>query len=151
MASLNKVILMGNLTRDPEVKYLPSGTSVCDMGLAVNDRYKDQQSGEWKEKPTFIDITVWGKTAENAGKYLSKGRPVLIEGRLQLDQWENQQGEKRSKLKVVADRLQFLGSGRSEGDQRTYDSPARNTAPAVASAPPQPDAAPMDDEEDLPF
>ena len=150
-ASLNKVLLMGNLTRDPEVKYLPSGTSVCDLGLAVNERYKDSQSGEWKEKATFIDVTVWGRSAENAGKYLSKGRPVLIEGRLQLDQWDGPQGEKRSKLKVVAESVQFLSGGRSEGG--SYDSsaeaPERPSSSAAPSAPAQ--AAPMDDEEDLPF
>ena len=114
-ASYNKVILVGNLTRDPQVRYTPGGTAVTDIGLAVNDRYKDKQSGQWVERPTFVDITLWGRTAEVAGEYLSKGRSVLIEGRLQLDQWDDKQtGQKRSKLKVVGDNMQMLG-GREGG------------------------------------
>src|SRR5213595_1992156 len=108
MASFNRVILLGNLTRDVEVRYLQSGTAVADVGLAVNDRRKGQ-NGEWIEETTFVDITLWGRTAEVAGEYLSKGSPVLIEGRLKLDQWETD-GQKRSKLKVIGERMQLLGS-----------------------------------------
>ena len=116
MASVNRVILVGNLTRDPEVRYIPSGSAVCELGLAVNRSWFDKQSNQRKEETTFVDVTLWGRTAELAGEYLSKGRPVLIEGRLQMDSWEDKQtGQKRSKLKVVADNMQFLG-GRGDND-----------------------------------
>jgi single-strand DNA-binding protein len=115
MASFNKVILVGNLTRDPEVKYLPSGTAVSEIGLAVNRSWFDKQSNSRKEETTFVDITLWGRTAEIAGEYLSKGRSVLIEGRLQLDSWEDKtSGQKRSKLRVVGENMTMLG-GRGEG------------------------------------
>jgi single-strand DNA-binding protein len=113
MASFNRVILVGNLTRDPELRYLTSGMGVTDIGLAVNDRRKNA-NGEWVEETTFVDVTLWGRTAEVASEYLSKGSPVLIEGRLKLDTWETQDGQKRSKLKVVCDRMQMLG-GRGQG------------------------------------
>lgn len=107
MASFNRVILVGNLTRDPELRYIPSGTAVSDVGLAVNDRVK--RGDQWVDEATFVDITLWGRTAEIANEYLSKGSPVLIEGRLKLDRWEKD-GQKHSKLKVVGERLQMLGS-----------------------------------------
>ena len=111
MASFNKVILVGNLTRDPEVRYIPSGTAVCDISLAVNSQWTDRKTNERKEEVTFVEVTLWGRTAEIAGEYLAKGRPVLIEGRLSLDSWEDKEtGQKRSKLKVVADGMQLLGS-----------------------------------------
>src|SRR5262245_40030193 len=106
MASFNRVILVGNMTRDPELRYIPSGTAVSDIGLAVNDRVK--KGDQWVDETTFVDITLWGRTAEVANEYLSKGSPVLIEGRLKLDRWEND-GQKQSKLKVTADKLQMLG------------------------------------------
>jgi single-strand DNA-binding protein len=112
MASFNRVILLGNITRDFEVKYLQSGMAVTELGLAVNDRRKNQQ-GEWVEETTFVDVTLWGRTAEVAAEYLSKGSPVLIEGRLKLDTWETD-GQKRSKLRVVGERMQMIG-GRSGG------------------------------------
>src|SRR3954468_9534734 len=108
MASFNRVILLGNLTRDVEVKYLQSGMAVTEIGLAVNDRRKNQ-AGEWVDEVTFVDITLWGRTAEVAGEYLSKGSPVLIEGRLKLDQWEKD-GQKHSKLKVTGEKMQMLGT-----------------------------------------
>lgn len=115
MASFNKVILVGNLTRDPEVRYTPGGMAVCDISLAVNSNWTDKKTNERKEEVTFIDVTLWGRTAEIAGEYLTKGRPVLIEGRLQQDRWDDKEtGQKRSKLKVVAEGMQLLG-GRSEG------------------------------------
>ena len=108
MASFNRVILLGNLTRDVEVKYLQSGMAVSEVGLAVNDRRKNQQ-GEWIEETTFVDVTMWGRTAEVAAEYLGKGSPVLIEGRLKLDTWETD-GQKRSKLRVVCERMQMVGA-----------------------------------------
>lgn len=110
-ASFNRVILMGNLTRDPEVRYIPSGQAVAELGLAVNRSWYDKQSNSRKEEVTFVDVTLWGRDAEVAGEYLSKGRPVLIEGRLSLDQWDDKAtGQKRSKLKVVCERMQMIGS-----------------------------------------
>jgi single-strand DNA-binding protein len=109
MASYNRVVLLGNLTRDPELRYIPSGTAVTDIGLAVNDRRKNA-NGEWVEEATFVDVTLWGRTAEVASEYLSKGSPVLIEGRLKLDTWETNDGQKRSKLKVIGERMQMLGT-----------------------------------------
>src|SRR5687768_16676489 len=108
MASYNRVILMGNLTRDVEIKYLQSGMAVADLGLAVNERRKNQ-SGEWVEDTVFVDVTMWGRTAEVAGEYLTKGSPVLIEGRLKYETWEKD-GQKRSKLSVTCDRMQMVGT-----------------------------------------
>ena len=114
MASYNRVVLLGNLTRDPELRYIPSGTAVTDIGLAVNDRRKSA-SGEWVEETTFVDVTLWGRTAEVASEYLTKGSPVLIEGRLKLDTWESNDGQKRSKLKVICERMQMLGGASGGG------------------------------------
>ena len=108
MASFNRVILAGNLTRDVEMKYLQSGTAVTEIGLAVNNRRKTQ-TGEWVEEPVFVDVTLWGRQAEVASEYLGKGSSVLIEGRLKLDTWETE-GQKKSKLRVVGERMQMLGS-----------------------------------------
>jgi single-strand DNA-binding protein len=116
MASFNRVILLGNLTRDPELRYLQSGTAVVDIGLAVNDKRKNA-NGEWVEETTFVDVTLWGRTAEVVGEYLGKGSPVLIEGRLKLDTWEGQDGQKRSKLKVVGERMQMVGAKGGQGGQ----------------------------------
>lgn len=113
MASFNRVILMGNVTRDIELKYTQSQMAVTELGLAVNHRYKNTK-GEWVEEVTFVDVTLWGRTAEVASEYLSKGAPVLIEGRLKLDSWESKEGEKRSKLKVVGEFMQLIG-GRGGG------------------------------------
>ena len=117
MASFNRVILAGNLTRDIELRETPGGASVADAGLAVNDRRK--QGDEWVDETSFIDLTLWGRTAENAAEYLSKGSPILIEGRLKQDSWQNEAGEKRTKLKVVVDRLQFLSNKNGEGKQES--------------------------------
>jgi single-strand DNA-binding protein len=115
MASFNKVILMGNLTRDPQVKYTPGGTAVTEIGLAVNRQWFDKQSNTRKEEVTFVDVTLWGRTAEIAGEYLAKGRPVLIEGRLQTDSWDDKEtGKRRSKLTVVGENMTMLGS-RTDG------------------------------------
>ena len=113
MASYNRVILVGNLTRDIELKYTPGGTAVMDNAVAVNDRRK-AASGEWIDETTFVDVTFWGRTAEVASEYLGKGSPILVEGRLKLDQWETD-GQKRSKLRVVCDRMQMLGGAGGGG------------------------------------
>lgn len=113
MASFNRVILVGNLTRDVELRYTPSQMAVTDIGLAVNDKRKNQQ-GEWVEETTFVDITLWGRTAEVASEYLKKGSPLLVEGRLKLDSWTGNDGQKKSKLRVVGERMQLLG-GRGGG------------------------------------
>lgn len=131
MASFNRVILLGNVTRDIDVRYVANGgLAVTDVGLAVNDRRKNQ-AGEWIEETTFVDVTLWGRTAEIAGEYLSKGSPVLIEGRLKLDTWETD-GQKRSKLRVHGEKMQLLGGrgggegggGRSGGGSRPSRAPA---------------------------
>ena len=140
MASYNKVLLMGNLTRNPEIRYTPSGTAVADLGLAVNENFKNK-AGETVEQTCFVDVVVWGRQAETSAEYLQKGSPVFVEGRLQLDQWENQQGEKRSKLRVRADRVQFLGA---PGKGAEFAAPAE-AAPQTAPAPE------VDDDDDVPF
>jgi len=139
MASFNRVILMGNLTRDPEVRYTTGGTAVTDVGLAINRYRTDKTTNKRIEETTFVDVTLWGRTAEIAGEYLSKGRPVLIEGRLQQDQWEDREtGQKRSKLKVVGESMQLLGS-RDGGSGSSSDGPEtpRSTQPEPASRPPE--------------
>lgn len=152
MASFNKVILLGNLTRDPEVRYTPKGSAVCDIGLAVNRIYSTE-AGEKREETTFVDVTLWGRTAEIAGEYLKKGRPVLIEGRLQLDTWDDKQsGQKRSKLKVVGEGLQLIGAkpgGSGEVDEAGASNYAKSSRPS-APPPPRPAAGEPDDDE-IPF
>jgi single-strand DNA-binding protein len=115
MASFNRVILLGNLTRDPQVRYIASGSAVTELGLAVNRSWTDKQSGQRREEVTFVEVTLWGRQAEIAGEYLSKGRSVLIEGRLQLDTWQDKEtGQNRSKLRVVCENMTMVG-GRNEG------------------------------------
>lgn len=154
MASLNKVFLIGNLTRDPETRVTPKGTAICQFGLAVNRQFKDE-SGAARDETTFVDIEAWGKQAELVQKYLTKGSPAMVEGRLKFDQWEDKQTQqKRSKLKVVLDNVQFLSTrGGAEAAAAAEgggaSAPARTanaSAPARAAAPA---AAPLD--EDVPF
>jgi len=149
MASFNKVILIGNLTRDPELRYTPKGTAIAKIGVAVN-RVWTSESGEKKEEVTFIDVDVFGRTAENVGQYMRKGRPIMIEGRLRLDQWDDKQtGQKRSKLGVVAETVQFLGSP-AGGGEGGGAAPVRRSSSAPASEPPlEGDAPPESD--DVPF
>ena len=113
-ASINRVVLVGNLTRDPELRHTPSGMPVCSLRLAVNSRRKDE-SGQWTEKPNYFSITVWGQQGENCAQYLSKGRPVAVDGRLDWREYQTQDGQKREAIEIVADSVQFLGS-RSEGE-----------------------------------
>ena len=130
MASFNRVVLMGNLTRDPEVRYTTGGTAVTDVSLAINRYRTDKNTNQRIEETTFVEVTLWGRTAEIAGEYLGKGRPVLIEGRLQQDQWEDKEtGQKRTKLKVVGESMQLL-SGRDGGG-------GGGSAPQSSAAPPQ--------------
>jgi len=149
MASFNKVILLGNLTRDPEVRYTPKGTAVTELGMAVNRVYT-AENGEKREETTFVDVTLWGRTAEIAGEYLKKGRPVFIEGRLQLDTWDDKQsGQKRSKLKVVGEGLQLLGGrpGGGGGGGGDDEGGSRSSRPA----PPPKVAASEPDDDEIPF
>lgn len=126
MSSLNKVLIMGNLTRDPEIKYTTKGTAVCDIGLAVNRKSKSD-SGEVREEVTFIDVTLWGKTAEVIAKHMKKGGSVFVEGRLQLEQWDDKStGQKRSKLKVIGENVQMIGrsfKSETEPDARSLPAP----------------------------
>ncbi|MDF3129420.1 single-stranded DNA-binding protein [Kiritimatiellaeota bacterium B1221] len=143
-ASLNRIVLCGNLTRDPELSYTPSGMAIVRLGMAVNERVKDQQ-GEWKDRPCFVDVTAFGGQAEACNKYLEKGSPILLEGKLRYESWEAKDGGgKRSKHSVVADRVQFLSS--REGGS---DSAASAGAPIQAPKAPLSDA--KDDEEAPPF
>ena len=150
MASFNRVILVGNLTRDPELRYTPKGTAVAQLGVAVNRQWKSD-TGEAKEEVTFVDVDAFGRQAEVIGQYLKKGRPILIEGRLKYDTWEDKQtNQKRSKLKVVLESFQFLGGGRGEGAPAGPPAEARRPAGAGDSAPvAEPEGPPVDD--DVPF
>jgi single-strand DNA-binding protein len=153
MASFNKVILLGNLTRDPEVRYTPKGSAVCDLGLAVNRAYT-LESGEKREEVTYVDVVLWARLAEIAGEYLKKGRPVFIEGRLQLDTWDDKQsGQKRSKLRVIGETMQLLGSrpaggGGGGGEGGEEDRGSRSSKPA---APPKGAAPAEPDDDEIPF
>src|SRR5205809_7875474 len=152
MASFNKVILLGNLTRDPEVRYTPKGTAVTELGMAVNRVYT-AENGEKREETTFVDVTLWGRTAEIAGEYLKKGRPVFIEGRLQLDTWDDKQsGQKRSKLKVVGEGLQLLGGRPGGGGGGGGGDDEGGSRPSSRPAPPPKAAAPSEpDDDEIPF
>src|SRR5881296_1884851 len=151
MASFNKVILLGNLTRDPEVRYTPKGSAVCDLGFAVNRVYTTD-SGERREDVTYVDVVLWARLAEIAGEYLKKGRPVFIEGRLQLDTWDDKQsGKKSSKMRVVGETMQLISSrGEPERGGGEYPPPSRSPSKPPAQKPPaDPD---LDQEEDdIPF
>jgi single-strand DNA-binding protein len=156
MASFNKVILVGNLTRDPEVRYTPKGVAIAKLGIAVNRTWKTE-TGEQKEEVTFVDVDAFGKQAEVIGQYLKKGRPILIEGRLRLDQWDDKQsGQKRSKLGVVLEAFQFLDSGNREGGAGSSSGRAPMGAAAAAPAAAASAAAtdsepPAIEEDDVPF
>lgn len=147
MASFNRVILIGNLTRDPELKYTPKGKAIAKLALAVN-RVWTNEAGEKKEEVTFVDVDVFGRTAENCVQYLKKGRPIMVEGRLKLDSWDDKTtGAKRSKLGVVAESVQFLGGNDGTAPAPRAERPASN-APAPA---PVEGGGPPDDDSDVPF
>jgi len=159
MANFNKVLLMGNLTRDPEVRYTPKGTAIANIGLAVNRTWTNE-NGEKKEEVTFVDVEVWGRQAETMGQYLSKGRPLFVEGRLKLDSWDDKEtGQKRSKLKVVCEHFQFLGAPKAGAEfsdqppgedkpQRGAAQGGRPPAPARASEETPPPSA---QDDNIPF
>ena len=143
-ASINRVILVGNLTRDPELRHTPSGTPVCSLRVAVNSRRKDE-TGQWVDKPNYFSVTVWGQQGENCAQYLSKGRPVAIDGRLDWREWESQDGGKREAVEVVAETVQFLGS-RGDGESGNYV-PAGATAATATDA----DFPTSASDDDIPF
>jgi single-strand DNA-binding protein len=148
MANINRVVLVGNLTRDPELRHTPSGTAICKLRVAVNSRQKDPATGEWGEKPNYFDVTVWGNQGESCAQYLSKGRPVGIDGRLDWHEWEDKQtGQKRQAVEIIADSVQFLGSRDGGGGESQYI-PSGDVAPDRADFAPA-GAAAADD--DIPF
>ncbi len=156
MASFNKVILVGNLTRDPELRYTPNGRAIAKFGIAVNRSWKSE-SGESREEVTFVDVDAFGRQAEVLGQYLKKGRPIMIEGRLKLDQWEDKQsGQKRSRLGVVMESFQFLDSGSNRGDDNyggdggNFDAPQHPAPHTKRSSQPQGGSG-MEDDFDPPF
>jgi single-strand DNA-binding protein len=114
--NINRVILTGNLTRDPELRSLPSGTAVCSLRIACNTRRKNNTTGEWEDKPNYFDVTVWGRQGENAAQYLTKGRPVALDGRLEWREWETQDGQKRQAVEIIAENIQFLGGRDDAGN-----------------------------------
>jgi single-strand DNA-binding protein len=142
MAAINRVLLVGNLTRDPELRHTPSGTAVCNLRLAVNTRRKDE-TGQWVDKPNYFDVTVWGNQGERCAQYLSKGRPVAVDGRLEWREWETPEGNKRQAVDVVADTVQFLGS-RGDGEGGGY-------IPSDATATPAGDFPSSPTDDDIPF
>jgi single-strand DNA-binding protein len=148
MASLNKVFLIGNLTRDPELRMTPKGTAICTFGLAVNRQFRDEAGGT-REETTFVDLEAWGKTGELVSKYLTKGSPAMVEGRLRFDSWESKTGEKRNKLKVVVDNVQFLSSRGDSGAGEGGATERRQAAPPRESATQESQANDVDD--DVPF
>ena len=152
-SNINRVVLTGNLTRDPELRTLPSGMSVCSLRIASNTRRKDNSTGEWVDKPNYFDVTVWGAQGENCARFLAKGRPVAIDGRLEWREWQDQQGNNRQSVEIVADNIQFLG-GRDEGQGGGNGFAPHSDVPADTSDfSPQPvgarNTAPADD--DIPF
>jgi single-strand DNA-binding protein len=151
MASFNKVILLGNLTRDPEVRYTPKGSAVCDLGVAVNRQYT-LDSGEKREEVTYVDVVLWARLAEIAGEYLKKGRPIFIEGRLQMDTWDDKQtGQKRSKLRVIGETMQLLGS-RPQGTGGADAEGGGTTRPQKTAAPPAKSSGSAEaDDDEIPF
>ena len=159
MPSMNRVYLAGNLTKDPEVKYLPDGTAVADLSVAINESYRNRTTGEDVEQTCYVDVVAWRKQAETCGKYLSKGSPVLVEGRLHLDKWEAQDGTKRSRLRVRAQRVQFLGAPRKTEFSDTTTHAAAGTTDAaktndINTEQPAPPPGPSDnlgDDDNLPF
>ncbi len=144
MADLNRVFLIGNLTRDPEVRYTPKGTVVGDLSLAVNTTIRSQD-GQVKEETCFVDVVAWGRQAETAKEYLQRGSPVFVEGRLQFDQWETKEGEKRNRIRVRAERIQFLGRGKSTGNHPSGEEPGRPREAGEAARPPEASAGEADD------
>jgi single-strand DNA-binding protein len=152
VANINRVIITGNLTADPELSSLPSGTNVCRLRVATNRRYKDQASGEWIEKPNYFTVKVWGAQGENCANYLAKGRAVAIDGRLEWREWEGQDGSKRESVEIIADTVQFLGS-REGGEGAAPGGQARSFEPRGGELKPDPVPAAFGSggDDDIPF
>jgi single-strand DNA-binding protein len=152
MANINRVVLVGNLTKDPELRHTPGGAAVCSLRLAVNTRRKDAGTGEWTEKPNYFDVTVWGNQGESCAQYLAKGRPVAIDGRLEWREWEAQDGTKRQAVEIVADSVQFLGGRDAGGENAGGDSARGNEfVPAGASGAANADFGGSSSDDDIPF
>ena len=147
MANINRVVLVGNLTKDPELRHTPSGTSVCKLRIAVNTRQKDAQ-GNWGDKPNYFDVTVWGNQGESCAQFLSKGRPVGVDGRLDWREWEAQDGTKRQAVEIIADSVQFLGGRDSAGDG---GGGGNQFVPAGATADSAADFGQSGADDDIPF
>ena len=148
-SNINRVIVTGNLTRDPELRNLPSGTSVCTLRVACNGRRKDQSTGEWVDKPNYFDVKVWGQQGENCAQYLSKGRPVAVDGRLDWREWEDQSGNKRQSIDIIADSVQFLGS--REGGENGGRFTPQSDVPADTADFSQAPVAAGGSDDDIPF
>lgn len=142
MASFNKIILVGNLTRDPQLSYTPANTAVCKFGIATNHKWRDRD-GNTREEVCFVDCTVFGKAGETFNQYMKKGRPCLVEGRLKLDQWTSPEGDKRSKHEVIVDNFTFLGGGGGEGGAARTGEPVAAASGAASYEPPQRDEIPF--------
>src|ERR671933_1040353 len=150
MANINRVVLVGNLTKDPELRHTPSGTPVCKLRLAVNARQKDAATGQWGDKPNYFDVTVWGNQAESCSQYLSKGRPIGIDGRLDWREWEAQDGSKRQAVEIIADTVQFLG-GRDEGSFGGGGGANQFVPAGAAAEAATADFGPATGDDDIPF
>jgi single-strand DNA-binding protein len=143
MANINRVVVAGNLTRDPELRQLPSGTSVCKLRVAVNTRIKDRETQQWTDKPNYFDVTVWGAQGESCSRYLQKGSGILVDGRLEWREWDAQDGSKRQSVEIIAENTQFTGgreAAASAGDSEFTPEPART-----------PQTVPAADDDDIPF
>jgi single-strand DNA-binding protein len=153
MANINRVVLVGNLTKDPELRTTPSGTSVCKLRIAVNTRQKDNSTGTWGDKPNYFDVTVWGNQAESCAQYLSKGRPVGIDGRLDWREWDAQDGTKRQAVEIIAESVQFLGGrGDESGSFGGGAGGGNQFVPAAAAAESaSADFGPATADDDIPF
>jgi single-strand DNA-binding protein len=149
--NVNVVVITGNLTRDPELRSLSSGTSVCKLRVAVNSRRKDSSSGEWVDKPNYFDVTVWGAQGENCATYLSKGRPVAVEGRLEWREWEAQDGTKRQAVEIIANSVQFLGSRDGAGADGNGVTPQSDVPADTSDFEDSEPAAVGSSDDDIPF
>ncbi len=154
MASFNRVILAGNLTRDPQLSYLPSNTPVCEFGLAISRKFRDKE-GSQREEVCFVDVSAFGRTAETINQYFQKGRPILVEGRLRYREWTSKEGQKRSKLEVLVDNFSFIDSGQGGANRGgpAGPAPARGGRPMdeAPSEPGQPEDMPPPADPDIPF
>jgi single-strand DNA-binding protein len=148
MANINRVVLVGNLTKDPELRHTPSGTAVCKLRVAVNTRQKDSATGQWGDKPNYFDVTVWGNQAESCSQYLSKGRPIGVDGRLDWREWEAQDGSKRQAVEIIAESVQFLGG---RGDDGGFGGGGGNQFVPAAAAAEAADFGPAAADDDIPF